>query len=456
MDTSCDPRQTAIAVLIENSRTRRPLDAVIEQFSSLMDTLSRRDRSLANALIYGTLRWQNYLDWLIQPFSDRDITTLKPDIIYIMRMAMFQVVFMDRIPVSAAVNTAVDAAKRQSHKGTAGFVNAVLRKATEQYNTVALPDQEKKPELYLSISASMPITLVRKWISRFGFDKTDLLCRTINEIPPITIRTNTLKINREELIYNFSNDVEHIAPTSFSSVGISFTRPAKAIHETDSFKSGFFQVQDEAAQLVTEILSPQPGERILDACAGLGGKTGHTAQLMQNRGTVIAADTDAAKLERLAQEMDRLGITIVKTCNIDLLKALPADFQGELFDRVLVDAPCSGLGVLRKNPDSKWKLTKKDMARLAIRQQKMLLSAANLVKPSGLLLYAVCSCEVRENEDVVEWFLDQRRDFRVKNHFPTLDAALKNKSVSDRGFFRTYPDNLDMDGFFAVLFENFS
>ncbi|MBF0200837.1 MAG: 16S rRNA (cytosine(967)-C(5))-methyltransferase RsmB, partial [Desulfamplus sp.] len=168
-----NPRRIALDILLENSTTRRTLDAVMGEFSPSMDALSRRDRALANALIYGTLRWQGYLDYLMAPFSNRELSTLKPDILYAMRMAMFQVIFMDRIPVSAAVNTAVEAVGERHHRGAAGFVNAVLRKAATGYKKIKLPDADKAPDEYLAVTSSMPIALVRRWMGRFGFGRTE-------------------------------------------------------------------------------------------------------------------------------------------------------------------------------------------------------------------------------------------------------------------------------------------
>ncbi|MBF0257732.1 MAG: 16S rRNA (cytosine(967)-C(5))-methyltransferase RsmB [Desulfamplus sp.] len=451
-----NPRYVALLILIENSRTRRPLDAILDQFATQLDSLSKLDRSLANAIIYGTLRWQRYLDWIIRPFSDRKIENLKTEVIYILRIAMFQIAFMDRIPVSAAVNTAVNSAKKISHQGVAGFVNAVLRKASEGFKDVQFPDAVKEPDLNISVTRSMPLWVVRRWIDRFGFDKTLKLCDTINSVPPVTIRTNTLKAERDALIAGLAPCVDNIIATIYSPVGISFTKLSMPIHENQQFIDGCFQAQDEAAQLVSMMLDPLPGQTILDACAGLGGKTGHVAQLMNNQGVIIACDTDPHKLASLGKEMIHLGVDIVKTVCKDILKVDSNDFSsinkdssGALFDRVLVDAPCSGMGVLRRNPDGKWKRTKKDLARLGMRQEKMLLSVADLVKPGGTLLYAVCSCETRENDEVVENFLKQRADFTVSKSAIEQHPMLKS-ALTEKGYFRTYPDHIEMDGFFAV------
>ncbi|MBF0572455.1 MAG: 16S rRNA (cytosine(967)-C(5))-methyltransferase RsmB [Desulfamplus sp.] len=454
-----DPRYIALLILTENSKTKKPLDTILNEFTNKLDALSKLDRSLANAIVYGTLRWQSYLDWVIQPFSDRKLETLKTEIIYILRIAIFQIAFMDKIPVSAAVNSAVNLAKNISHKGVAGFVNAVLRKASINFSSVPLPDSKSNPDNYISVTKSMPLWLVRKWIAQYGFDKTLRLCDTINTIPPITIRTNTLKIDRDYLISLYSSGVDNIAKTNYSLHGINFTKPSTPIHESEPFKKGYFQVQDEAAQLVTLMLNPLSGERILDACAGLGGKTGHIAQIMENKGLVVACDIDSEKLTSLEKEMNRLGIDIVKTLCKDILKS---EIDEPIFDRVLVDAPCSGMGVLRRNPDAKWKRDKKDIARLAIRQEKMLLSVADLVKNGGILLYAVCSCEKRENEDVVDNFLKQRPDFKRHNfvgnqslsYYLSSQLQFSNSAMAaDSGYFKTYPEHIEMDGFFAAIMK---
>lgn len=447
-----DPRYTALLVLMESSKTRVTLDRTLDALAPRLDLLSKPDRGLANAIIYGTLRWQGYLDWIIEHFSTRPLDKIRLEILYLIRIGLFQIIFMERIPVSAAVNTAVSAAKHISHPGAAGFVNALLRKASTGFHDIDLPEPEKDPENFVAVKTSMPLWCVKRWTKTYGIEKTLSLCRSMNKIPPISIRTNTLKTTRDVLMGALRPDVTEIRTTDFAEHGLSLTKPFKPIHEIESFKKGFFQVQDEAAQLVTTILAPRPGESVLDACAGLGGKTGHIAQMMENTGKLTAFDTNTAKLEILANEMNRLGITIVSAIKMDLMK-IDRQLITEQFDRVIVDAPCSGMGVLRRNPDTRWKRTKKDIARLANKQQKMLVNAAELVKPGGLLLYAVCSCEKRENEDVMNFFLKTRPDFSVDTTFPCVSENLKKKAVSAPGYFKTYPELIDMDGFFAVAMK---
>ena len=445
-----DPRRLAWLILKENTASKKTLDQILDAFTTDFDRLSRRDRSLANALIYGTLRWREHLDWIIAAFSRKKKAQVDTEVMWLLRMALFQIIHMDKIPVSAAVNTAVNLAKFHIHKGAAGFVNAVLRKAGTKWQTIAPPNPHTTPEQFVSVEKSLPLWLARRWIARFGLAKTLALGDAINNIPPITLRTNTLKISRDELLKNLTPQVGHAWKTSTSALGISLKGPSIPLHEMTAFKAGEFQVQDEAAQLVTaHFLNPQPGERILDACAGLGGKTGHIAQLMENQGELTASDTDPRKLKLLEEEMQRLGMDIISTRTINLLEPETLNFKSP-FDRILVDAPCSGLGVLRRNPDTKWKRSKKDIARLAVRQEKMLLNAADLVSPGGTMVYAVCSCEPRENETVIQNFLAQRADFTIDKKKALGNFPLENDPVSSNGFFRTWPDTPDMDGFFAV------
>ena len=255
-----------------------------------------------------------------------------------------------------------------------------------------------------------------------------------------------MKTDRAVLLEALSSKVADIEKTKFTDEGLSFNSPVTAIHELKEFKRGFFQVQDEAAQIITHFLAPRPGEKILDACAGFGGKTGHIAQIMDNQGIVIAADTGGRKLESLAADMKKLNINIVKTRAINIIKSSIKDFDF-YFDRVLVDAPCTGLGVLRRNPDTKWKRSRNDMKRLGSKQKKILNASASLVKPGGILVYAVCSCETEENENVIQHFLDRRKDFSIDTEF---EPSGYDQLITQKGFLKTYPEINNMDGFFAA------
>ena len=441
-----DPRHIALNVLLFWHKASRPLDKSLESYSEEISFLSKNDRSLCNALIFGVLRQRESIDWVIRPFSNISFERIDIKPLYLLRIALFQIIYMDRIPVFAAINTTINIAKKLSDKKTAGYINAVLRNAAENFSKVPLPDAKDNAGKFISVKFSMPLWLSKKWIQAFGFEPACSLCRQINTIPLITLRTNTLKTKRQSLAKKLSLVAKNIQLTDYASQGISFSNPSLPIQEFEEFKLGLFQIQDEAAQIVTQLLAPEPGEKILDACAGLGGKTGHIAQLMENKGIIIAADVENKKLESLFLDSKRLGIDIVQTKPINLLKTSIKDFDF-YFDRVLIDAPCTGLGVMRRNPDTKWKRSKNDIARLSAKQKKMLNAAANLVKPGGILVYAVCSCEREENEEVIYKFLDKRKDFLIDKDFKSDNYY---SLMTHKGFLKTYPDANNMDGFFAV------
>lgn len=441
-----DPRHIALKVLLDWHRGSLTLDKSLEIHSEEISNLQKNDRSLCNAIVFGVLRKRETIDWVIRSFSYTILEKMDIISLYILRMALFQILHMDRIPTFAAIHNAVDISKALSGKKTAGFINAVLRKASENHNTLSLPNEKTEPDKFLSVKHSFPIWLSKKWIKAFGIDHTKKLCQQIDSIPQITICCNLLKTSRHSLSEALYLCTKNIQTTDYASHGICFSNPMLPVQELEAFKLGLFHVQDEAAQIVTEYLGPEPGEIILDTCAGYGGKVFHIAQLMDNQGIVIASDIDPEKLETLQLDAKRLGIDIIQIKTIDILKSSIKDFDF-YFDRVLIDAPCTGLGVLQRNPDTKWKRSKKDIERLSTKQKKMINSAANLVKPGGILVYAVCSCEKEENEDVIFSFLNKRKDFSIDKDFHSDKYSL---FITNEGFFKTYPDPKNMDGFFAA------
>ncbi|MDM8549774.1 16S rRNA (cytosine(967)-C(5))-methyltransferase RsmB [Desulfobacterales bacterium HSG2] len=454
-----NPRETALSILNTVDKGRKTLDNILNEVFDEKNPIPKRDRSLINALVYGVLRWRGRLDWIIGHFSKTRLNRIEPEVLNILRIGLFQVIYLDRIPVSAAVNTSVEMAKSaRSHKRrslgpwVARFVNGVLRNAVRGYETVPFPDMDKDPLSALAAGKSFPKWLIKRWLNCFGIEETGRLCDAINTIPPITVRTNTLKTAREDLIKSLEPDVGKIEPAAYSPDGVSFFNPKVSVPEMKAFKDGWFQVQDEAAQLVTSLLEPHPGDTVLDACAGLGGKTGHIAQMMKNQGRIVAMDKDSEKLERLGAETKRLGISIVETCAYDLEKPFEAGFPG--FDRILLDAPCSGLGVLRRNPDIKWSASEKDLSRCRERQTKFLDHLARLVRPSGVLVYAVCSTEPEENEEVVTTFLERHPELSVVGCQSSVASC--QSSVAGRQSvvnpLKTFPHLDGMDGFFSVCF----
>lgn len=449
--TARDSRQLALQILNELEKRQVSLDQLIGQrFEQTAPEIDRRDKALCFAIIYGVLRWRAKIDWHIGRMASRPVAKIRPDILNILRMGLFQILFLSRIPDSAAVNTSVEIAKTKASAKTAGFVNAVLRNAVRQKNSLANPAVLKDQLQEIAIAQSCPLWLVRRWHKRFGAEETKLLCNYINQIPPLTLRTNTMKTERDCLIEKFKNAgaAEKIIPTRYSSAGLSLYNPRMQVSELPGYKEGLFQVQDEAAQLAAFILDCRKGENVLDACAGLGGKTGHMAQLMTNHGKISAMDHDPEKLKSLCIEMKRIGADIVERCCHDLNKA-PDHLKSKHFDRILLDAPCSGLGVIRRNPDMKWAAKEKNLVRQSRRQAIFLGNSAGLLdQPGGVLVYAVCSTEPEETRDVVSAFLKTNPGFEIEpvnDLFPGLSAL-----TDDMGCLCSIPHRHDMDGFFIA------
>jgi 16S rRNA (cytosine967-C5)-methyltransferase len=442
-----DPRKIALKALNNLEKSHKTLDKIFEAFVD-PQKFSGRDRALLNALVYGVLRWRGRLDFIISFFSTTRLNKIDPKILNVLRLGLFQIIYMNRIPNSAAVDTSVELAKSAAAPWVAGFVNAILRNAAAKFDEVPFPDQQKDPANALAAEKSYPAWLIKRWISRFGFQAVAELCEVMNRVPPISIRTNTLKTTRPRLMAAIKNQVADVRPTVYAPDGITFHNPQSRIANLDAFTRGWFQVQDEAAQLVTLLLDPNAGESILDACAGLGGKTGHIAQQMNNRGKIVALDSDAQKLAQLDAQMDRLGVSIVETHCHDLDDAPRQKIFG-IFDRILLDAPCTGLGVLRRNPDIKWNASKKDWKRYSERQIRLLGNVAPLVKVSGILVYAVCSVEPEENEAVIHVFLRKNAGFALDRDPGKLPQEICLRAENAVGI-KTYPHLKSMDGFFMA------
>jgi 16S rRNA (cytosine967-C5)-methyltransferase len=448
---SFDTRKSALDMLNALDRGQQTLDSLLESFSADNVDVPKREQSLLRALVFGVLRWRGRLDYVISHFSRTRFDKINPIVLNVLRLALFQIIYLDRIPDSAAVNTAVELAKACGATWVVGYVNALLRKAAREYQSVSWPNIAKAPVAALAVDKSFPEWIIRKWLHRYGPANTANLCDSINTIAPITVRTNTLKVSPAQLSEKLANEAVRIQETSFAPDGIAMVNPAASIPELDAFKSGCFQVQDEAAQLVSLLLDPRPGETVLDACAGLGGKTGHIAQLMKNAGKIVALDVNASKLQRLEFEMQRLGVSIVSTYCENIEKGAP---RGQVtgFDRVLLDAPCSGLGVMRRNPDIKWRTSKGNLAKYKTRQIRLLENISHLVKPSGILVYAVCSPEPEENEMVIKEFLKKHPEFVIDKEFGKLPDKLCTMADSP-GVFKNYPLLNQMDGFFAIRLQ---
>jgi len=445
---SPDARRSAATLLEKLSQDRCTLQALLDEIDGSGVIRDPRDRDLLQALVFGVLRWQGRLDFILSRFSKTPFHKIDLGVLVLLRLALFQILFLTRIPPSAAVHSAVEIAKAAAGPWVAPFVNAVLRRAAREHAGVVFPDRETHPVAALSMEHSCPEWLVARWVGRYGVEAAAGLCVAVNELPPLTLRANTLKTSRDELAAAVQPFAAKTVPAGTAPDAVHVSGLTVALRDLEAFHQGWFQVQDEAAQIVSILLDPQPGEVVLDACAGRGGKTGHMAQLMQDRGCLIALDQSASRLSQLKDEMRRLGILSVSACEADLMQPDACKGLGP-FGRILLDAPCSGLGTLRRNPDIKWSAHKQDLQRYHRIQIGLLDRVSGMLKPEGAIVYAVCSTEPEETVDVVRTFVDRNRNFRIDCDAEGLPHPIR-PLVDAQGFLQTYPRLSYMDGFFAV------
>ena len=444
------PRDLALKAL--NRLSRRPAfsSSVLDQIFQTARGLDERDRAFVSQLVQGVVRWRLRLDWIIDEVAHFPITKIDRPVLDILRLALYQIFFLDRVPESAAVDEAVKQAKKRYPHHVVSFVNGVLRNICRRKDRIAFPDRSEDPVRHLSFFYSYPEWLVEMWVEELGEEKAEALLAAENGIPPLTIRANTLRISRADLVKRLEGEGLNGKPTRYSPLGIVIGGGRGRVDRLKSFKEGLFQVQDEAAQLTSFLLAPRPRSAVLDVCAGLGGKATHLAELMGNLGSVVALDTNRGRLISLAENSMRLAISIIHPVIADATGNIRA-FLRPLFDYVMVDAPCSGLGVLSRHPDGKWNRDRKDVDRLAGVQVSILNRAVQTLRRGGRMLYVTCTISRQENEGVVEAFLKENRDAFLAN---LRDEAppWARELVDEKGFFRTLPDAHQTDGFFAALF----
>ena len=370
---------------------------------------------------------------------------INPGVRVILRTAIYQLLFLSRIPPRAAVNEAVELAKHTQPDYIVRYVNALLRKVSQNRELLkdfTLPDHTSKS---ISITYSHPVWLVEAWLREIGFEETIKLCKANNQVPPLSVRTNTLITDTKTLTQRFQ-ELDLIARAcSYAPNALQIEKGHYHLAQSTEFHKGFFQIQDEASQLATHLLTPSPGERILDGCAGFGGKTSLIAQLMENKGQIVAVDHSEWKITALKDNLKRLGITIVEPFLSDIRNLQDKNLSA--FDRILIDAPCSGLGGLRRKPDIKWKRRPGDVYRLSQLQREILESVAGFLKPGGILVYVTCTLLRIENESVVESFLQNHADFCIEAVKEFLPKGCESFARDE--YFYSWPHLHNTDGFFA-------
>jgi 16S rRNA (cytosine967-C5)-methyltransferase len=438
-------RQVAIRALYRVNEEGGYANLLLSQLLA-GEKISRRDRALATELVYGTLRWQKRLDWIIGAFSRRPLKLLDPWVRNILRLGAYQLCFLEGIPPHAAIYETVQLMKNYGHKGSVAFVNGILRSILREGRKVEFPRVQEHPAAHLAVVYSHPHWLVQRWLSRWGFSETKALLMANNQAGPLGIRVNTLKITPAELKGLLQAEGLETASGRYFPEALAVEN-ATALDRLESFRAGLFQVQDEASQLVAHVLAPQPGEKVLDACAAPGGKTTHIAQLMGDSGTICASDIYPHKLDLIRHNCRRLGISSVQVVARDARK-WGEDSQGA-FHRVLVDAPCSGTGVLRRRPDARWRKRPEDLEKLPALQLEILRGVAPCVAAGGTLVYSTCSLEREENQAVVQAFLQGEPSFRLDDITPYLPPGLESPTARE-GFSQLFPHYHGVDGFFVA------
>jgi len=438
-----NPRRAAFDLLLRIEKERSFADLLIDRELST-GTLTGPDRRLFTELVYGLLRRQGTLDHFIAQFSSTPVAKLERSVLLLLRLGLYQTFFLDRVPVSAAVNETVKMAKQLAPRA-ANFINAVLRSADRGRLSIVYPDRDKEPVAYLAARYSHPAWIVEGWLDQLGMDEAEELAAAMSLQAPLTIRANTLKISRAELQQRLTSEGVISETCRFAPTGLTLAPPV-AIGTLASFREGLFAVQDESSQLAALFLSPAAGERILDLCAAPGGKATALAQLMGDQGTIAACDKGERKLRLIRETTDRLGISAVTPLPVDA--TAPFHIDSGPFDRVLVDAPCAGLGVIRRNPEGKWWREAADITRLAATQQTILDNASSAVASGGLILYATCSTTTVENETVIDNFLSQHQEFMIEDLRPIFPQF--SELLTPQGFFRSWPHRHGLDGFFAA------
>ena len=405
--------------------------------------LSRLDRRLVTELVYGATKAWGSVDYVLGCYLNRPLSKIPPMIRAVLRMGIYQLFWLDKIPPSAAVNTAVDLAKKYAHPGTVKFVNAVLRSASRAPEKAAFPEADRA--LHLSLAKEHPLWLVKHWLREFGEAETIRLLDFDNEPPYLSLRANTLKISREGLVKKLQSLglKTEISPWAPEGVICGGDLPLSAI---TPLSDGLCQAQDISSMLAAHVLGARPGETVIDACSAPGGKATHLAALMENRGKVIASDIYDHKLARVRENARRLGIGIIET------KLVEAQQLGKKYpaaaDRLLLDVPCSGLGVLRRRADARWRKTADTSKELLPLQREIMLGAADALKPGGVMVYSTCTMEESENAAMVESFLQARPDFSLSPAGKFLPCAKRDETM-----IRLYPQRDGIDGFFIARLE---
>jgi len=436
-------RETALQVLLAVESQGAYANLALR---SLLDreNAKRLDRAFATELVYGTLRSLNSLDWVLDQFLKKPLVKQTPVVRNVLRLGLYQILYMDRVPDSAACNESANLARRYENPGAVKFVNGVLRNVTRKKGDINFPDPNQDAVKYISLKYSHPQWIVQRWVEMYGLDEATEICKANNNSAPTTVRTNTLKVTREELTNLLKAEGLDVTPTILAPEGLMLEN-VHGLGQLKAFKDGLMQVQDESSMLVGHALAPEPGTKVLDMASAPGGKTTHLAQLMGDKGEITACDIHAHKLKLVKDNCRRLGITIVNSHWGDARNL--SDNFANWADYVLLDAPCSGLGVLRRRPDARWRKDEGQIKEIAVLQKELLEEAGKCLKPGGVMVYSTCTITHEENTDLVKGFLASHENFC----FDSLEEYLpKELRELNKGYVQLLPHQHHTDGFFIA------
>lgn len=436
-------REIALKVLMDVHQNGAFSNYSINKYLKEKDNI--KDENLIREIVYGVIENILYLDYIISKLSNIKVEKIDPKILDILRIGVYQMAFMDKIPHRAAVNESVNLAKKYGHKGIVGFTNGILRNFSRNKEDLMKIDTKDKLE-YLSIKYSHPRWMIERWIKEFSLEFTEKLLISNNSKPKLNIRVNTLKIRRDELRTILSDYGYTVYNTEYASDGLIVEDPIR-ITEIEEFKNGYFTIQDESSMLVAQILSPKENAIVMDLCSAPGGKSTHIGQIMNNKGKIISWDIYEHKLNLVRENAKRLGITIINT-EVQDATELNHDMI-ETADYCIVDAPCSGLGIIRRRPEIKWNRKEEDIKDLTEMQKKIINNAGKYLKPGGVMVYSTCTIEKKENIDVVQGFLKENKNFKLSG-FSSFLCSTQNIDTAEKGYVQLFPNIHGTDGFFIA------
>ncbi len=446
--STANPRQLAFSILCrvdEGAYADLTLDAELTKAGRI----DPRDRGLVTELVYGVLRQRGRLDFALSQFCSKPLAKVEPRVLTLLRLGAYQLLMLDRVPAPAAVHETVELARKENLERVTGFINGILRSLIRQQQEIVWPDPADAVP-YLEKLMAFPHWLAKSWVQQFGTQEAVVLAESLLQSAPFTVRVNTLKITREAFREALEQNGFEARPTHYAPEGVVITARGGGAIPGDA--DGWYQVQDEASMLIAHLLGPRPQERILDACSAPGGKTTHVCALGENAVDLLALDLHPQRARLVESGARRLGCQGIETRVWDLTRT-PDFLPPQSFDRVLVDAPCSGLGVLRRNPEIRWRRTAKDLTVMADQQRAILANTAPLVKPGGRLLYSLCTLAAEETTGVVQSFLADHPEFEQED-LRGLAPAHWQELFGDDGCLHTWPHrHAGMDAFFATAFR---